>query len=127
MDRARLAFCADLQFFLKGTALQSLSQDYENLKHQQESIAISTAKQREAIPAMEESLERLRRKREASQMVLKLKEKRARLKHQQAWAFVTEKEIVCIYLALFAAHLLTLRSSTSTGRRSRRPRRSLLS
>lgn len=82
------------QFFLKGTALQSLSEDYEKLKEQQESIAISTAKQREAIPAMEDSLERLRRKREASQMVFKLKEKRARLKHQQAWAFVTEKEIV---------------------------------
>ncbi|RXK37704.1 hypothetical protein M231_05037 [Tremella mesenterica] len=80
------------QFFLRGTSLQSLSDQYGQLESTINGIMNLIIRHREALPDLEAKHQVLVRKAQASRKIVELKDKEATLKRQLAWAYVAEKE-----------------------------------
>jgi chromosome segregation ATPase len=82
------------QFFLKGTQLSQLSQEYALLQDQAETMASILKSKRNCIPEMEKAYKSLRTQWEEAKAARDQRERLETLKHELAWSYVAELQQV---------------------------------
>ncbi len=83
-----------VQFFLRGTTLQSLLETYNNIDHNLASIRNVVKRQEEALPDLADTVEHHRRRVDAADRTARLQDSLNDVRHELAWAFVSESEEV---------------------------------
>ncbi|KAK4685679.1 structural maintenance of chromosomes protein 6, partial [Tremellales sp. Uapishka_1] len=81
------------QFFLKGTQLQALSEQYTESSRSILLLENTIIKNRAAIPDLQIKVASLQRELESSQKIIDMKAKRTKIIEELAWSYVIRKEI----------------------------------
>lgn len=83
---------SDPQFFLQGTQLAQLSEEYDLVQTQIEVISNSLAQKETVLPEMKDVIKEAKKKVDDIAAVGKAEEKLLHLEHQLAWCYVCGKE-----------------------------------
>lgn len=85
---------ADLQFFMQGTLLQSLSDSYTDIQHKASQLERLRKQSKDTIPDLKEGWQRLLRKEKETNRMLDMRNELDRLDKELAWAYVADKVTV---------------------------------
>lgn len=81
---------------MKGTQLANMSTSYEDVQKNINGVEATVRRMVEEIPEKEARRDDLQKKLDATQKIADQKAKLQRLKGEQGWALVIEKEQVCV-------------------------------
>lgn len=87
-----LAVGADRQFFLKGTGLANIMEEYQSTKVCREKLSRDLANASDALPEQQAKVKKLQSQIQLAEKARNLRKKQEDLKAQLAWAFVHDKE-----------------------------------
>ena len=87
-----------LQFFLRGTQLQQLSEEYDACLANIQQTAKVLHQKFEAIPDLENAYKEVKVRFEEANKARELKQKITDLKNELAWSYVAEKEAVRLFI-----------------------------
>jgi vacuolar-type H+-ATPase subunit I/STV1 len=103
-----------IQFFLRGTQLAQLTEEYEQIRANTETMEEALTRKREVIPELKDAYKRAKDRYKEAQAALEQKNNLDKLKNQLAWSYVEEMEEVSSFCSRFPscskAKVLTFRS-----------------
>jgi chromosome segregation ATPase len=83
---------ADPQFFLKGTGLSRIMEEYQATEVHQKKLSRDLANAKEALPEQQDKVRKLQSQIQYAEKARTLRRRQEDLKAQLAWAFVADKE-----------------------------------
>lgn len=86
------------QFFLRGTQLQQLTEEYEQIRSNTESMEEALNRKKEVIPELKEAYKRAKARHVEAEAAEGQSQKVVQLKDELCWAYVGEKEDVSFVL-----------------------------
>ncbi|GAA5902360.1 hypothetical protein JCM6882_000510 [Rhodosporidiobolus microsporus] len=79
-------------FFLRGTQLAQLTEEYEQIRHHTEQMEEALARKKEVLPELKDAYRRAKERAKDAQAAVAQQENLETLKNQLAWAYVEEVE-----------------------------------
>ena len=83
-----------VQFFLRGTQLAQLTEEYEVIRANTETMQESMAKKKDALPELKDAYRRAKARANEATAAINQQEKVKALRNELAWAYVAEVEDV---------------------------------
>lgn len=82
------------QFFLRGTQLAQLTEEYEVIRTNMEHMSVTLDRKKAVVPELKEAYKKAKEKATEAKAAVNQKEKVEELKNELAWAYVEEIETV---------------------------------